>query len=62
MKNKEKQLAYVHILVAQAFVPNPDNKLYVKHINEDKTDNRAVNLEWTNDPKYNLNKTNLKSN
>lgn len=62
MKKEEKQLAYVHILVAEAFVPNPENKLYVKHINGDITDNRAVNLEWTNDPEYNLNKTDLKSN
>ncbi len=62
MKNKEEQFAYVHILVAQSFVPNPENKLYVKHINGNKTDNRAVNLEWTNDPKFNLNIGNKNSN
>jgi hypothetical protein len=54
MKKQEEQIAYIHILVAQAFVPNPDKKLYVKHINGNKSDNRAENLEWTNDPKYNL--------
>lgn len=39
---------YIHKLVAETFIPNPENKKYVNHKNGRVNDNFVMNLIWTN--------------
>ena len=44
--SKKSVKRYVHRLVADGFIPNPEGKPYVDHINTDKSNNCVENLRW----------------
>ena len=56
-KNGNIKCFYVHQLVANTFIPNPNNFKIVNHKDENKLNNNVNNLEWC-DNKYNINYNN----
>ncbi|MCI1239096.1 HNH endonuclease [Clostridium tyrobutyricum] len=45
-ENGQTKKLLLHRLIAEAFIPNQENKEWVNHINGIKTDNRISNLGW----------------
>ena len=45
-KNGNRKMCTVHRLVAEAYIPNPNNLPQIDHIDNDKTHNYINNLQW----------------
>ena len=45
-KDRERKFYLIHRLVAETYIPNPDNLPQVDHIDNDKTHNYLNNLQW----------------
>lgn len=57
--SKKRKSKYLHRLIAEAFIPNPEAKPCVDHINCNRSDNRIENLRWAT-PYENANNPNTK--
>ena len=53
---------FIHRAVAELFIPNPENKPFIDHINTIKTDNRVCNLRWVTQAENNRNPLTRKHN
>ena len=56
-KEKARSMFYIHRLVAQEFIENPDNKDFVDHINRKRNDNTILNLRWVTGSENQMNKS-----
>lgn len=61
--NGHSKILYVHRIVAETFIPNPDCKPQVNHIDGNKSNNACFNLEWSSPSENQLHaiKTNLRA-
>ena len=55
-KSGERKTLKIHRLVAETFIPNPEKKPTVDHIDRDRTNNNVTNLQWATSSEQNQNK------
>jgi len=61
-KDGEPKKHRIHRLIAEHYIPNPDNKICVDHENGIKTDNRVENLRWATHSENGQNRAENKNN
>ena len=61
-KNNKVKKFYIHRLIALAYIPNPDNKDCIDHINRIRNDNRIENLRWSTHSENSQNLSEFKTN
>lgn len=59
-ENGKQKKRLIHKLVAEHFIPNPNNYTEINHIDEVKSNNKVENLEWCNHA-YNMNYGNTRN-
>jgi len=61
-KDGKEKKHQIHRLLALHFIENPDNKAFVDHIDQNKTNNKLNNLRWATDSENGQNRTFQKNN
>ena len=60
-KDERRYLKLLHRLIAETFIPNPDNLPLIDHINRDKTNNSIANLRWVTNQQNCMNQSKSKN-
>lgn len=60
-KNGQTRTFNIHRLVAEAFIPNPDDKPQIDHIDRNKENNNVENLRWVDQSENNYNRAPMSS-